>query len=187
MMKKLHSEATLMKLQEAIVSLLLQKCYQEITIADITKSCGISRTTFYMFFSSKEELVRDLWAELIDAHVDRLKLMLTADKDEMHAELQLLMECNKRKKKAICALLRIHTGSFIPYLDLIDRFEKKVLETMPQGTTSYSLPLFAKYYATNSATTIALWAENNDESFTVSDICDIQYTCMYKGMASLLE
>lgn len=56
-MRRLHdSEQTVQKLKQALFDLLREKEYNDISISEIAANTGISRTSFYLFFDSKDEL-----------------------------------------------------------------------------------------------------------------------------------
>ena len=44
------------KLKNALIELLLEKDYSEISVSDITKKAGVSRGTFYQHFLDKDDL-----------------------------------------------------------------------------------------------------------------------------------
>jgi AcrR family transcriptional regulator len=46
-------------LQEALLQLLIEHEYEGITVADITEQANIGRTTFYLHYHDKEELLRE--------------------------------------------------------------------------------------------------------------------------------
>jgi AcrR family transcriptional regulator len=46
-------------LQEALLSLMLEKQFSKITIAEITDTANVSRPTFYLHYRSKEEVLED--------------------------------------------------------------------------------------------------------------------------------
>jgi AcrR family transcriptional regulator len=70
---------TLRQLREALFGLMLEKPYESITIEDITRRADLGRTTFYLHFKDKEELL----LESIEAVAVELKeKILEAMKDQ---------------------------------------------------------------------------------------------------------
>lgn len=60
-MRRPHdSEQTVQKLKEALFDLLREKEYNDISISEIAANTGISRTSFYLFFDSKDEVFAEL-------------------------------------------------------------------------------------------------------------------------------
>lgn len=63
-------------LREALMALIAERGYENITIQDITERADVARTTFYLHFSDKDDLLfqsmREIYELLIDAmpHMD---------------------------------------------------------------------------------------------------------------------
>ena len=53
--RKEQAEQTKAALREAGVELIQEHSYDDIKIEDITKKCGVSKGTFYLYYSSKDE------------------------------------------------------------------------------------------------------------------------------------
>jgi len=68
------------RVAETAVDLFLEHGYSGTTIAMIAEGAGISKTSFFRYFSSKSEIV---WADF-DAHTDRLRTRLSK---ATHADL----------------------------------------------------------------------------------------------------
>ena len=64
-------QRTLPLLQEALFHLIVERGYERITIADITESANLGRTTFYLHYRDKEDLLQEsIKALLHDLHLD---------------------------------------------------------------------------------------------------------------------
>lgn len=61
-------------LQDAAFDLFLERSYAQTSVADITQRAGVSRATFFNYFSSKSDV---FWVELDDA-LDRFRIELGA-------------------------------------------------------------------------------------------------------------
>jgi AcrR family transcriptional regulator len=64
-------ERTKRRLKEALLELIGQRQYERITIGDITRVADVGRSTFYVHFTSKEELLFDGFEEALRALADR--------------------------------------------------------------------------------------------------------------------
>jgi AcrR family transcriptional regulator len=58
--RKEQAERTRQKLLEVGQRLLSEKGYDGVTVSEITQACGVSKGTFYVYFTSKEQLVGSL-------------------------------------------------------------------------------------------------------------------------------
>lgn len=54
------------RIVDALVELLHEFCYEEISISDITKKAGVSRITFYRNFRSREEVMLTFISQVTD-------------------------------------------------------------------------------------------------------------------------
>lgn len=66
-------------LHDALLALIQEKGYQDITLQDITDKANVARTTFYLHFRDKEDLLfqgmRDMYDDLMSAHVSNIAKM----------------------------------------------------------------------------------------------------------------
>lgn len=59
-------------IKKAFLSLLFEKDYNEITIADITNRAGYNRATYYVHFQDKDFLLREIVNEVLTGLADRM-------------------------------------------------------------------------------------------------------------------
>ncbi|MCR5272948.1 MAG: TetR/AcrR family transcriptional regulator [Lachnospiraceae bacterium] len=59
-------------LQMALVALMQQKSYDRISISELVKKAGVSRTSFYRNYSSKEDIILDVEKDILSTCVDAL-------------------------------------------------------------------------------------------------------------------
>lgn len=88
-------------LQQAMISLIQQKSYEEIQIQDITNEANTARVTFYRHYSTKEELLLDC----MDQFYEDMKFMLdqiepknVLDLRQAPADLALFQFCDERSE-----------------------------------------------------------------------------------------
>ncbi len=72
-------------LREALISLIKEKNYEEITVQDITERANVNRSTFYLHFKDKDELLYKSMVEVYDA----LAETMLANKKEQTGGLNL--------------------------------------------------------------------------------------------------
>ena len=53
-----HAEMTRKKLIDSRRKMIMQKGFENVSVEDITKDCGLAKGTFYTYFNSKEDLVQ---------------------------------------------------------------------------------------------------------------------------------
>jgi AcrR family transcriptional regulator len=59
-------------LQEALFALILEKGYDSVTVEEITTRADLGRTTFYLHYHDKEDLLMQTVRDLVDGLVDQL-------------------------------------------------------------------------------------------------------------------
>lgn len=113
-------EKTELSLKNAICKLILVKPYSEITITELCKEAGINRNTFYLHYYSKDDLIEDLIADIVE------KLLYFNNGAKVHEYLfknsnmteyllrQLFKELEEYKK-LLCAIEK--DTSLVGYLD----------------------------------------------------------------------
>ncbi|MFN8530854.1 MAG: TetR/AcrR family transcriptional regulator [Anaerolineae bacterium] len=80
-------QRTVKLLGDTLLSLVVEKGYEPVTIQDITDRANVSRTTFYLHFKDKDELLFECMREMYD---DLARTMQTIDFANREAALQQL-------------------------------------------------------------------------------------------------
>ncbi|MFM9277566.1 TetR/AcrR family transcriptional regulator [Paenibacillus jiagnxiensis] len=65
---------TKMCIETALISLMKDRSFQEISITDIVKRAGVSRTAYYRNYNSKEDILRSMMKEIVDKVTDSMNL-----------------------------------------------------------------------------------------------------------------
>ncbi|MFV8044074.1 TetR/AcrR family transcriptional regulator [Streptococcus pluranimalium] len=84
-MSKRHTE-TKTYIKEALTHLLNEKSFEDLTISDITRKAGINRSTFYLHYKDKY----DMMAQLKQDNLDSLYHILTQDNIEKDTHTTLV-------------------------------------------------------------------------------------------------
>lgn len=69
-------------LEEALISLILEKGYDGINIGDITDRAGLRRATFYLHYRNKEELLFGIMQETLNELTQKMKALPDCPFDE---------------------------------------------------------------------------------------------------------
>ncbi len=64
---------------EAMIALMQDRDYEEITISDIVKKAGVSRMTFYHYFQSKTDALNNYLHEIIESYLEECSRSLGTD------------------------------------------------------------------------------------------------------------
>jgi len=74
-----RKQRTRRMLREALVSLILERGYEAVTIQDITERADLRRATFYLHYKDKDELLMTMLQETMDALIREIEPMLRGD------------------------------------------------------------------------------------------------------------
>lgn len=192
MERKLKSSiVTVQKLHQAMTQLLKIQEYEKISVAGIAKEADLNRTTFYLFYSSKEELIYDICDTFLDEYIEIF--MDSLDKNGKEQEImvcQRAFENLSKHEKVIKALWNIQEKEFNPYRIM----EKSVAKTVYQFLQKNNIQMknggqadfFANLYAANVMATVKWWIYNYQD-FTISYVYGVIKDCEEKGLLFLLE
>lgn len=89
------------KLTEQSIKLFEKKGFSETSIQDIVDSLGVTKGTFYYYFSSKEELLMNIHLGYIDALLQRQEQILgdnTSNKQKLFDTVYLLISSIKSER-----------------------------------------------------------------------------------------
>ena len=70
----------------ALMILMEQKDYEDITITDITKKAGVSRMSYYRNYQSKEDILIQYFSDLFEKALNKIKGVENISKKEMLCE-----------------------------------------------------------------------------------------------------
>jgi len=68
-----RGQETQRQLMDVLMQLILEKGYEQVSVKDITERAGIDRSTFYLHFSDKREMLVKSQQQLVDDLVEQLK------------------------------------------------------------------------------------------------------------------
>ena len=88
----------------ALMYLMSEKPFESISISEITKRAGVSRTAFYRNYTSKEDVIREIGKYVIDQLISILSNIKTAD--DVHDKLVEFFEKIKEHKDQIELLIK---------------------------------------------------------------------------------
>lgn len=182
-------ERTRLLLRDALMQLIVEKGYHEITIQDITDRANVSRTTFYLHFKDKEEL---LFTGMVDLYNDLVKGYASMSREELlqygvtetcfdptdfvhvaqHADFYRVMVSEKGDAGFIMRVRQYLASITLQY----------VLEPLivPGQTVRIPLDFLAHYTAGAQIGVISWWLENN-MPYTPEQMARLMYYCCAFG------
>ncbi len=95
-------------IQSALILLLKEKEFDKISITDLTKRAGVSRTGYYRNYSSKEDVLRDLLENVVDQIVSAI-----VSEGNALDQCRTLFEKSKDNAETFALLQKAHFGDSI--------------------------------------------------------------------------
>lgn len=169
MVKKLDPRVrrTRQALRDAMIALILDKGYDEITIQDITERAQLRRATFYLHYADKHELLLAMLREIADdlrAKIDHLSLKPLSAEAE-YATFLIIFNHARQHANLYRAIIN-GPGSMVAvrYLReyIIQTVQDKFrAEVPPTDLAGLPLEIVATYLATFKLYVVIWWLENH--------------------------
>ncbi|MBR3752306.1 MAG: TetR family transcriptional regulator [Ruminiclostridium sp.] len=117
------------KIVRALLDLMEEKSFSEITVTEIVARAGVARQSYYRNFTSKEEVVEEFFEELRQEGLSRLRKEKPADAVRWVA---MILELQRSRAREILLLQRAGLGTLS--MDNINRFAEEMLGDMPASS-----------------------------------------------------
>jgi AcrR family transcriptional regulator len=146
------------QLTDVLMQLILEKGYEAVTVKDITERAGIDRSTFYLHFSDKQDLLFKSQQQLIDDLIGRVQ-----PDGEPLSGVALTFEHMAEHVNEYQVLLQFE-GSTVPRLqDHITRAIKPIIEQRlhdNHADESVDVDLVANFITGALRSTARWWLQN---------------------------
>ena len=168
------------ELSEALIELTLEKGFSAVTTKDLTDRLGVDRTTFYLHFKDKDELVLATQKRIFD----ELSAAFRAPGDGA-SRLVAFFERVGSDRRTWKAML-----GFEEYSRFESRFIEHLTATLPlfpvilasvSGTTGLPRSLVARFLST-TVRSCALWWLEQEEPCPPHDIAEMTKALLLKGL-----
>lgn len=189
------------QLREALLSLIIERGYDSVTINQITSRADLGRTTFYLHYKDKE----DLLLESIDANADDLvaqikQIPLSAWKVHKAAEVEFLVESPIRlifehaaQNATLYKVILWGEGGFRATGRLRDVITQAIDEFLQLKTARENLTLhpevpievFSNYFAGSLMGLLSWWLEN-DLPYPPDVMADMFQKMFFSGARAVL-
>ena len=191
-MRRLASSiGTAEKLKQAFFFCLNEKEYRDITIAELSRRAEINRTTFYLFYESKDECFRELCVSLVEQWFQGFFDLNIAKNVEAEKALffELLLWI-RQWRPALKRILSVRTESFDGFTLFAAEVERRMKAQSVFRTEDEKkrkkYDLFIKVYSVGLAS-IVQWLFNEEEAFDADVFRTMIERLRYQGYYSVLE
>jgi len=178
-------------LRDAFVALLKQKRYEDISVQDIIERADVARSTFYVHYLDKEDLLVGRWgvfASNLGVHAGGLK-------HEENDERSLLSTLGWfHHIKAQCDLLKIIAKD--PAMDLamktlhgilLEDMQMRIQNHLPENENASIPPSLAVDYLASSLMTLLKWWVKQGMSYPPERMDEIFQQLVMRGVSSMIK
>lgn len=153
-------------LRRALMQLINEKGYDAVTIQDITERANLGRTTFYLHYQSKDDLLVDHHSEF-DIQIPMAKWSQDATiGDEAIARLVQYLETFAKQRSIYLAIVRGKDGNLI-MRGIQEQMVNNLLETLtdafPKQEPIMPLAILCNYLAGAQISLINWWMMNQTD------------------------
>ena len=177
-------------LGQALRDLILDKPYDSITIQDITDAADLNRATFYLHYTSKDELLMASLEAQFDELVTRIEAETSGEmmwEDPLSA--QIIFEFVAENADLFQVLLGEHGQGYVmhrilQYIALKDEWEMR--QVYADEMMAIPIPILARHFAGSLFSLVSWWMEN-DMPYSAEYMAEtIQQLCL-QGVMPVLK
>lgn len=156
---------------EAMIALMQDRAYEEITVSDIVKRAGVSRMTFYHYFQSKTDAVNNYLHEIIECYLEECSRSLGVDNfyDTAHVRHAFLFFDQYCEFFLTLARANLHSLMIQAINDYMIRFVDPV----------YPRSLYELYYYGGALLNVFLKWEEDGKTESIDAIVEVICHCCH--------
>lgn len=182
------------QLRDALMDLILEKGYNSVTIEDITQRADLGRTTFYLHYHDKEELLLNSLEAIAEELQQQVKQMSNPELDKgklLYNPIAIVfrhIDENRNlyriivKGEASKVALHIHDIMQKGFRNFLNQRLKEFMHPQPQA----SLDLVAGYFASAMVGFMIWWLEK-ELPYTPDEAADLFVKLFFRGAAEMLN
>ena len=99
-MVRKESSQSRQEMKDAMIALLLENKFEDISIKDITDRAGLHRSTFYAYYTCKHDIIDEIQKDLVDS----LPVFQSSRKEDMLSSFSSFVEFIKRNVSVVIAI-----------------------------------------------------------------------------------
>ena len=192
MIRRLADSAyTVEKLKQTILTCLNEKDFADITITELSRLAGISRTSFYLFFESKEALFVALCESIIGKWFQPFFDLNISNEEGRERELfyeliRWLQEWAPALRRAVSVRTEASDGFLLFAAELENNMRRQKVLQAKETNRQKRYDLFIKIYSVGLVALFQWWL-NEGEGFEAEEFHAMIERLRYKGYFSILD
>lgn len=176
-------------LHDAIISLIIERDFDSLTIEDITNRADLRRATFYLHYKTKEELLIDALQETFDELVREMEPLITTDNlaGKTQVETYAVMFRHAGKNSSLYRVILNGRGGTTIARNIrayLAGHIEKALRALPQSS-SVPAPILSNYMAGAELSLITWWLDNG-QPYPAEEMAAILQRLTLHGVMGML-
>ena len=186
-----RTRRTRQHLRDTFVTLLKEKRYEDISVQDIIERADVARSTFYVHYMDKEDLLVGRWgvfASNLGAHSDVLK----HEENEGHSLLSTLgwfrhIEAQGDLLKIIAKDPAMDLAMKTLHGILLEDMQMRIQNHLPENENAPIPPSLAVEYLAGSLMTLLKWWVKQGMSYQPERMDEIFQQLVMRGVSSMIK
>lgn len=162
---------TRMCIGEALIDLLQNHRFEEIKITDITKKAGVSRMTYYKYYESKSEILKDYLEEIVGEYVAHTRRK--EDIGQFNDYAHILYSLNFFHQYRHFLLSLVHANLYSIIINAINNYMEEYV--LPDFAGS----IYELYYYSGALLNVFLTWEEKDATKPAEEIAQIVHSFLH--------
>ena len=160
---------------DALVNIMQQKAYDKISVSDIVKKAGVSRMTYYNYYETKDELVKDYIEEITSLYLEEEKNNLKEKNNIMdYVHILFLIKFFDRYGKFFVTLADAGMYSFIiDAANIIMEKEYKDNYSTSDDADFLKKKTYELYFYSGAMVNVFLQWQKNGKNITPEELAGI--------------
>jgi AcrR family transcriptional regulator len=179
------------QLRDALIALVLERGYDDLTIQDITDKADLRRATFYLHYKDKQELLLTVLSESFDSVVQQMDAIRQSDalagKTNVEAFLVMFKHA-EQNAKLYKGILNSQSGVVVSNLirEYLAALLLSSLSVIPSHQLSMPPEVLANFMAGAELELVAWWL-NHDMPYSAEQMAQMVQTLTLRGAMGVLD
>ena len=179
----LRSIRTQKYLRKALFDLVNEKSVQEITVKELTERAEVSRSTFYLYYDSIQNMIQSISDESCAAYNDNAQRILNMGLDFKSSCIELIRHpfSNEDDLLTFVELVRSGIVTWPMVTAVIYSIKDEFLRTFTVSTDEWALDYTFHFIASGIAETIMKWVDDPTGDRSYSDVAELIIEILYSS------
>lgn len=173
-------------LRDALLELIIEKGYDNLSIQDITDRADLRRATFYLHYADKNELLEAVLHEIFDELVQELEPLIQGDAlgGKTQVETFIVMYRHLAANSTLYKIILGGEGGAVTARGIrqyLAGHSLEMLKRLPKSQVKLPADVLANYMAGSELSLMMWWLESG-QPYTVEEMAQMTQQLILKGV-----